>query len=282
MANSSDQGDDAKRRPRLPRPTTYDVGYGKPPATTRFKEGQSGNPTGRPRGARNQRPALHEERLKAIILTEAYRTIKVNDGDKQIPVPMAQAIVRSMAVTAAKGNTRAQRLFAELLATAENTIRQRHDEWLETAITYKAEWESELERRRAFGIVAPDPLPHPDDIIVDFRTNTIRIRGPMSKEELRELEHFLCRRAEFEAELEWSQKSRRKSKNTNLVDILEKEISHNTRILEIIGTIIDQRASPSCVQRLIANKQVIIDPKHHDPEVQAMMQKRAKHFLSRS
>ena len=60
----------------------------------------------------------------------------------------------------------------------------------------------------------------------------------MSKEELRELEHFLCRRAEFEAELECSQKARRRSKNTILVDILNQEISHNTRIVEIIGTII--------------------------------------------
>jgi S-adenosylmethionine/arginine decarboxylase-like enzyme len=29
------------------------VGYGKPPLHTRFKKGQSGNPRGRPRGAKN-------------------------------------------------------------------------------------------------------------------------------------------------------------------------------------------------------------------------------------
>ena len=33
-----------------------DVGYGKPPASTRFRRGQSGNPKGRPRGRRNQLP----------------------------------------------------------------------------------------------------------------------------------------------------------------------------------------------------------------------------------
>ena len=33
-----------------------DVGYGKPPASTRFRKGQSGNPKGRPRGRRNQLP----------------------------------------------------------------------------------------------------------------------------------------------------------------------------------------------------------------------------------
>lgn len=38
----------------------YDVGYGKPPVATRFKQGQSGNPKGRPKGAKNKRSALFE------------------------------------------------------------------------------------------------------------------------------------------------------------------------------------------------------------------------------
>ena len=33
-----------------------EVGYGKPPASTRFRKGQSGNPRGRPRGRRNDPP----------------------------------------------------------------------------------------------------------------------------------------------------------------------------------------------------------------------------------
>lgn len=32
---------------------SYEVGYGKPPVHTRFKEGQSGNPNGRPKKARS-------------------------------------------------------------------------------------------------------------------------------------------------------------------------------------------------------------------------------------
>jgi hypothetical protein len=35
---------------------TTDVGYGKPPASTRFRKGQSGNPNGRPRGRKNGPP----------------------------------------------------------------------------------------------------------------------------------------------------------------------------------------------------------------------------------
>lgn len=33
-----------------------DVGYGKPPASSRFKKGRSGNPKGRPRGSWNEPP----------------------------------------------------------------------------------------------------------------------------------------------------------------------------------------------------------------------------------
>lgn len=78
-------GDDemAKRLRNLPARKRYEVGYGKPPVATRFRKGVSGNPRGRPKGARNRRPALNEERLKDIILDEAYRMISVRDGGRE-------------------------------------------------------------------------------------------------------------------------------------------------------------------------------------------------------
>ncbi|HSM39437.1 MAG TPA: hypothetical protein VK862_01700 [Afifellaceae bacterium] len=96
---------------------------------------------------------------------------------------MAQAIVHSLAVSAARGVQRAQRPFTELLATTERENRRRHDALLETAIAYKAEWERDLERRERLGIRGPAPLPHPDDVVIDLETGEVRIIGPMGERE---------------------------------------------------------------------------------------------------
>lgn len=164
-------------------PVPYEVGYGKPPAGTRFCKGQSGNPKGRPKGARNRLPAMNEERLKSIVIAEAYRGIKVNDGDRQVTMSMAEAILRSMALKAAKGDHRSQKLFSDLLRRTEIALKAQHDDWLEKAFEYKVEWERELERRQRLGIVAAEPLPHPDDLEIDMNTGSVVLRGPFTKEQ---------------------------------------------------------------------------------------------------
>ena len=67
------------------------------------------------------------ERLKEIVLEEAYCTISVRDALRDVKVPMAQAVIRALAVNAAKGQQRAQRLFTELLTTTEREVRRLHD-----------------------------------------------------------------------------------------------------------------------------------------------------------
>jgi hypothetical protein len=91
-------------------------------------------------------------------------------------------------VNAVKGQQRAQRLFTELLITTERENQRARFEVLEALFDYKRMWDRELERRRTLGIIAPDPIPHPDHIRVDLRTGSFEILGPMTKEEKAELE----------------------------------------------------------------------------------------------
>lgn len=225
------------KRQKLLGPATagYDVGYGKPPAETRFKPGQSGNPRGRPKGAKNKLPTLNEERLKGIIIAEAYRAIRINDGDKQIKVPMAQAIVRAVAVNAVKGQQRAQRLFTELLSTTESENKRLNDEWLDVALTYKIEWDKELERRRQLGITdLPDPLPHPDHVIIDMNTGTAHVRGPSTREEKKLYDLVKGRRKEFDEELAYLQEMLRDPECATK-EVVLREIESTKKVLAIIA-----------------------------------------------
>jgi hypothetical protein len=232
------RSDDSKKlRARRPGSKSYEVGYGKPPVESRFKPGQSGNPRGRPKGSKNRAaaPALYEERLKSIILEEAYRPISINDARGQIKIPMAQAIIRSLAVNAAKGNQRAQRLFAELLASTERDHRRLHDEWLSTAIEYKAEWERELERRKVLGIEAPAPIPHPDDIIIDMATGTVQLKGPMTKEEKVTWDRFRERKQECDRAIAELEELLRSDPDSSHRTFILQDLEHERYIRELIS-----------------------------------------------
>lgn len=95
------------------------VGYRRPPAGVRFQKGQSGNPTGRRKGSKNRPQPSKVERLRSLMLEEAYRPIKVNQDGREVLMPMAQAVLRSLAVAAAKGEARAQAMFIKIVSATE-------------------------------------------------------------------------------------------------------------------------------------------------------------------
>ena len=88
----------------------YEVGYGKPPRETRFKRGQSGNPRGRPPGAKNLSSLLNEALNELVVVTE-------NGGRKRIS--KRQAAFKQLVNDAAKGNWRALKLLVDILQDIE-------------------------------------------------------------------------------------------------------------------------------------------------------------------
>jgi Family of unknown function (DUF5681) len=67
---------------------SYEVGYGRPAKVTRFGPGHSGNPRGRPKGSRKVAPHDAVEPMKALLLEEAYRRIKIRGGDEMVEMPI--------------------------------------------------------------------------------------------------------------------------------------------------------------------------------------------------
>ncbi len=75
------------------------MGYGSPPLATRFKPGQSGNPSGRPKRVRS---------LRAELLDELGEMMRVREGGGDaVELTKARAIARALVQAAVGGNLRA-------------------------------------------------------------------------------------------------------------------------------------------------------------------------------
>ena len=75
----------------------YEVGYCRPPEHSRFQPGRSGNPSGRPKGAQNFKTLFQKIMKEQISLREGSTTKKISK---------AEAILRGLAISAMKGDTR--------------------------------------------------------------------------------------------------------------------------------------------------------------------------------
>ncbi|QGN56134.1 DUF5681 domain-containing protein [Novosphingobium sp. Gsoil 351] len=89
--------------------TDYDVGYKKPPFESRFKPGRSGNPKGRPRGAKGLKTMVRETLTQKV----AVRTAA---GDKRMS--RMEAVLHKTVELAMKGNQRALQQLYALYASA--------------------------------------------------------------------------------------------------------------------------------------------------------------------
>ena len=119
------------------------------------------------------------------------------------------------------------------METANRTL---HNEWLNTAMEYKIKWDVELARRERLGIInAPEPLPHPDHVLIDVREGTARITGPATREEKAEWDLWVGQKAEFEAELQELQAALEEETDEDKIIEISGEIARTVKVLQIIA-----------------------------------------------
>ena len=149
---------------------------------------------------------------------------------------MIQAVVRSMGVAAVKGNHKAQTTLTEMVRAVQA---KRHEETLELfkkIVEYKDGWEETFKEYDRRGELRPDPIPHPDDMKVDFRTGAVKFNGPFTADDKAQWDNLLNRRKEALEEialLRQEMKGKRK-----LQQFYQDDIDHEQRLADMISGII--------------------------------------------
>jgi Family of unknown function (DUF5681) len=105
-APETEMGGDGNRN----KDRTYDVGYGKPPRKNQFEPGKSGNPRGRPKGAKGLRSELKAELDEFVTITE---------NGKPRRIRKRRLVIKALAQKAAKGNVAAADKLLSLVIQAE-------------------------------------------------------------------------------------------------------------------------------------------------------------------
>ena len=91
-------------------PNSYPVGYRKPPSASRFTPGKSGNPKGRPKGARS---------LATILDKTFNRRVTVMENGKPKKLTILEIGFRKVAVRMAKGDVRVVKMVTDLFLTVQ-------------------------------------------------------------------------------------------------------------------------------------------------------------------
>ena len=98
-------------------------------------------------------------------------------------VAMARKLDQAEGIKAAKGDARSQKIFFDVVRDVEKMDELIYRELLENAVEYQDHWHQQIERCKAQGLPAPNPLPHPDHIHINYETGQVAIWGPVDKAE---------------------------------------------------------------------------------------------------
>jgi len=116
------------------------VGHKRPPVKNRFKKGQSGNPSGRPKGAKN---------AKAVFVDLANRKVRIREGTKVKYLTQFQVVLQAAYLKAMKGDWKAAEFLHKIgktLAVFEPNPSEpgRHGVIIVPGVLSQEDWEREV------------------------------------------------------------------------------------------------------------------------------------------
>ena len=227
-------------------PAPYAVGYGKPPAEHRFEKGKSGNPGGRPKGAKPKaskavNTGFGMKAAEEFLRLEAYRPVTIREGEQVFELPAIQAVFRAMGVAAMKGNRFVQKTLADMVAKMEADHHAMRFELFGSMVEYKHNWDLEIERCRKHGLPEPKMIPHPDDIVLNPNNGEVQILGPQTKEQKQSLDEALERRSQAQDDVIYFAKKHRRTRDLKLKQRYLEEWHFEQRMFDIINDVVGPR-----------------------------------------
>lgn len=92
-----------------------EIGYGRPPRTTRFKKGVSGNPSGRPKGAWS---------FSARLSKTLSEKVTINENGTRRRISKSEALMLQLVNKALNGDTKSTKLVLEIAGSLTELGRQ--------------------------------------------------------------------------------------------------------------------------------------------------------------
>ena len=136
MKNGDDnKAENLEKQDELPE-ATNGVGFRRPPESTRFKKGVSGNPKGRPKGSLN---------IATVFMKELRERVVINEHGQRRSITKLEAAFKQLVNKAAGGDLRAIGQLRDLAREAEDKQ--------SAAATQRGSAVDELDQEVMFGIL---------------------------------------------------------------------------------------------------------------------------------
>lgn len=160
--------------------------------------------------------------------------------------------MRALAISAMKGSRLAQKQLSDIMRTVEARKNAEQLEVLEVMIEYKQKWTSELERRQRHGIIAPDPVPHPDDIFVELIEGNIEFDGPIDEKQKAFWDERFERMTDSQVSVTYFAEKHRKARDPKRKAFWREEWHYEQRIFDLLNDSLPKKHKRKLVNRSYA------------------------------